>query len=102
MSSARYLQDRVVKMIGERAGVKTPKTHRFRHTFISKKVAGGATFEDVAKMVGDKATTVEDYYAKFSPAWKNRLKQYADSDFIPTQVDGTIRAHSPTQEGVTH
>jgi integrase len=101
MSSGKYLQDRVVKVVGGRAGVGKPKVHRFRHTFISKKVGGGASYADVGRMVGDSAATIEKYYAKFSGAWKNRLKKYADSDFIPP-VAGTIRAHSPTQEGVTH
>ncbi len=101
MAAGKYLQDRVVRIIGERAGVRGAKAHRFRHTFISKKVASGAGYADVGRMVGDSAATIEKYYAKFSGAWKNRLKQFADADFIP-QVDGTLRAHSPTQEGVTH
>ena len=101
MAAGKYLQDRVVRIIGERAGVRGAKAHRFRHTFISKKVASGAGYADVGRMVGDSAATIEKYYAKFSGVWKNRLKQFADADFIP-QVDGTLRAHSPTQEGVTH
>ena len=101
MSSGKYLQGRVVRVIGERAGVSGAKVHRFRHSFISKKVASGASYADVGRMVGDSAATIEKYYAKFSGAWKRRLKQFADADFIPP-VDGTIRAHMPTQEGVTH
>lgn len=100
MGDGKYLQTRVVKMIGGRAGVGKPKAHRFRHTFISKKVASGASYADVGRMVGDSAATIEKYYAKFSPAWEKRLKQFADADFIP--VAGTIRAQSPTQEDVTH
>ena len=101
MAAGKYLQDRVVKMIGGRAGVSGAKAHRFRHTFISKKVASGASYADVGRMVGDSAATIEKYYAKFSGAWKNRLKQFADADFIPP-VAGTIRAQLPTQKGVTH
>jgi len=91
MSSGKYLQERIVSRIGKRAGVKKPKVHRFRHTFISKRVTAGASYADVGRMVGDSAATIEKFYAKFSAEWQQRLRRFVDEK--PETV-GTLRAHS--------
>ena len=91
MSSGKYLQERIVSRIGKRAGVKKPKVHRFRHTFISKRVTAGASYADVGRMVGDSAATIEKFYAKFSPEWQQRLRRFVDEK---PEIVGTLRAHS--------
>ena len=103
MSSGKYLQSTVVRLIGQAAGVKKPKAHRFRHTFVSRMMANGATYADVGKMIGDSAETVETFYAGLSPAWKERLRKHVEvaSEKVPPELVGTNRAQSlPTRRPI--
>ena len=82
---------RIVQRIAKRAGVKNAKVHRYRHTFISRMVASGASYADVGRMVGDSAATIEKFYVKFSPEWQQRLRRFVNQK---PEIVGTLRAHS--------
>ena len=82
---------RIVQRIAKRAGVKNAKVHRYRHTFISRMVASGASYADVGRMVGDSAATIEKFYVKFSPEWQQRLRRFVNQE---PEIVGTVRAHS--------
>ncbi|KKM61103.1 hypothetical protein LCGC14_1535060 [marine sediment metagenome] len=48
------------------SGVAGGRTHRFRHTLATRMLAKGATYEDVAAVLGNSPGVVEKHYAKWS------------------------------------
>lgn len=61
----------VVGVIGEcvsavckKSGVQKAHAHRFRHTLATELLGAGATFEEVADILGDSVEIVKKHYAK--------------------------------------
>lgn len=69
--------------------MKDARTHRYRHTFITDKLANGGSYADVGRMVGDSAATIEKHYAEFSREWQERLRRFVEE---PQPVHGQERA----------
>ena len=73
--------ERAVKGIAERAlaavfkksGVKKAHTHRFRHTVATELLGAGASFEEVADILGNSPAIVRKHYAKWSTARQARI-----------------------------
>jgi len=78
---------RAVKGIAERSlaavftgsGVKGAHAHRFRHTLATELLGRGATFEDVADILGNSPAIVRKHYGKWSPARQNRIDSLMDA-----------------------
>jgi integrase len=47
--------------------------HRFRHTLATELLGRGASFEDVADILGNSPDIVRKHYAKWSPARQARI-----------------------------
>jgi integrase len=54
----------------KRAGVARAHPHRFRRTRASELLGKGATFEEVAAILGDSPATIRRYYAKWTPEFE--------------------------------
>ncbi len=52
------------------------KSHRFRHTLATRMLEQGASFEDVAAVLGNSARIVEKHYAKWSKGRQERINRY--------------------------
>jgi integrase len=49
--------------------------HRFRHTLATELLGNGASFEDVADILGNSPDVVRKHYAKWSPARQARIDE---------------------------
>ena len=67
---------RTMAAVFRRAGIRNGKTHRFRHTLATRMVENGASFEDVAAVLGNSARIVEKHYAKWSKGRQERIDRY--------------------------
>ena len=67
---------RTMASVFRRAGIRNGKTHRFRHTLATRMVENGASFEDVAAVLGNSARIVEKHYAKWSKGRQERIDRY--------------------------
>ncbi len=47
--------------------------HRFRHTLATELLGSGASFEEVADILGNSPDVVRKHYAKWSPARQSRI-----------------------------
>jgi len=47
--------------------------HRFRHTLATELLGNGASFEEVADILGNSPEVVRKHYAKWSPARQSRI-----------------------------
>jgi integrase/recombinase XerD len=57
---------KMVKQIGERAGVKDVHPHRFRDTFAVRALMAGCSFKDVGEFLGDDVKTVMKFYSEYT------------------------------------
>ena len=55
-----------------RSGVEQAHPHRFRHTLASELLGKGATFEEVAAVLGDSPAIIRRHYAKWTPEYQSR------------------------------
>jgi integrase len=75
--------ERAVKGIAERtlaavfraSDVHSAHAHRFRHTLATELLGRGASFEDVADILGNSPAIVRKHYAKWSPERQARIDE---------------------------
>ena len=70
--------DRVLRTVFQIAGVKDAHAHRFRHTLATELLGAGATFEEVADVLGNSPAIVRKHYAKWSTARQARIDELMD------------------------
>jgi len=88
--------ERAVKGIAERtlaavfkaSNVPNAHAHRFRHTLATELLGRGASFEDVADILGNSPEIVRKHYAKWSPARQARIDDLMEKVHLGT--DWTI------------
>ena len=67
---------RTLKSVFKESGVANAKSHRFRHTLATRMLEQGASYEDVAAILGNSARIVEKHYAKWSSGRQERINRY--------------------------
>ena len=73
---AQRSAERTMQAVFKRSGVRNAKTHRFRHTLATRMLEKGASYEDVAVVLGNSARIVEKHYAKWSKGRQERIDRY--------------------------
>jgi site-specific recombinase XerD len=66
---------RTLEAVYSKSGVEGACSHRFRHTLATEALEMGATFEDVADILGDTETIVRKHYAKWSAGRQARISE---------------------------
>ncbi len=66
---------RMVRKWGEAAGVENCHPHRFRHYFVCRLLAKGASLFDVAKLIGDTHQVVDKHYGKWTSGQADRVRE---------------------------
>lgn len=66
---------RSLRAVFDRSKVKDAHAHRFRHTLATEMLERGATFEDVADVLGNSPAVVRKHYAKWSSARQERISK---------------------------
>jgi integrase len=57
----------------KKSGVKKAHAHRYRHTLATRLLERGATFEQVADILGNSPEVVRKHYAKWSPGRQDNI-----------------------------
>jgi site-specific recombinase XerD len=69
----KAVADRSLRSVFRASGVPKAHAHRFRHTLATELLGCGASFEDVADILGNSPEIVRKHYAKWSPARQARI-----------------------------
>jgi integrase len=82
--------ERCLRSVFRKSGVPRAHAHRFRHTLATELLARGASFEDVADVLGNSPEIVRKHYAKWSPTRQARLDElmslvHAGAAFLDSQ-----------------
>ena len=67
------IAERTMKAVFDKSGVKNAGTHRFRHTLATRLLERGATFEEIADILGNSPEIVRKHYAKWSKGRQERI-----------------------------
>lgn len=70
------------------SGVTKAHAHRFRHTLATELLGQGATFEEVADILGNSPNIVRKHYAKWSEARQSRITNLLER--VHLDADWTI------------
>ena len=73
------IAERSLAAVFKASGVVGAHAHRFRHTLATRLLGTGATFEEVADILGNSPAIVRKHYAKWSKARQNRIDQVMGS-----------------------
>src|SRR4029077_3177945 len=60
------IAERTLSAVFRKSGVKNAHSHRFRHTLATRLLEQGATFEQVADILGNSPAVVRKHYGKWS------------------------------------
>jgi site-specific recombinase XerD len=60
------IAERTLSAVFKKSSVKKAHSHRFRHTLATRLLEGGASFQEVADILGNTAEVVRRYYGKWS------------------------------------
>ena len=85
------ISERTLAAVFKKSGVSHAHAHRFRHTLATELLGRGASFEDVADILGNSLNIVRKHYAKWSPARQARIdelmeKVHAGTDYLAVET----------------
>ena len=88
--------DRTLHAVFKKSGVAKAHAHRFRQTMATELLGRGASFEDVADVLGNSPEIVRKHYAKWSPARQARIddlmqRVHSGADFTSLKEAGHIQ-----------
>ena len=67
------IAERTLAAIFKKSGVKNAHAHRFRHTLATRLLGQGATFEQVADILGNSPAVVRKHYGKWSKGRQDNI-----------------------------
>jgi integrase/recombinase XerD len=74
--------DRCLRAVFKESGVKGAHAHRFRHTLATELLGRGASFEDVADILGNSPPIVRKHYGKWPAARQSRIDELMQRVYI--------------------
>jgi integrase len=93
------IAERTLAAVFKKSGVKNAHAHRYRHTLATRLLAGGATFELVADILGDSAAVVRKHYGKWSKGRQDNIARPCLRTFRPRQIQfQSHRSHTKILE----
>jgi integrase/recombinase XerC len=88
ISKPKTLKARVHEVLGavfKESGVQGAHAHRFRHTLATELLGRGASFEEVADILGNSPEIVRKHYGKWSAARQSRIDDLMEQVYIGTE-----------------
>lgn len=87
--------DRCLRAVFKESGVKGAHAHRFRHTLATELLGRGASFEEVADILGNSPEIARKHYGKWSTARQSRIDDLMQRVYIGTDyaIKEAARVH---------
>jgi integrase len=67
------IAERTLAAVFKKSGVKKARAHRFRHTLATRLLGQGATFEQIADILGNSPAVVRKHYGKWSKGRQDNI-----------------------------
>lgn len=82
---------RLFQRIFKLSGVKDAHPHRFRHTLATELLGRGASYEEVADILGNSPAIVRKHYGKWSAARQSRIDDLMERVYIWTDQAALVK-----------
>jgi len=92
----KAVADRSLRTVFKASGIPNAHAHRFRHTLATELLGSGASFEEVADILGNSPEIVRKHYAKWSPARQARIDELMEQTHfgvLPNVKEKPTRIH---------
>lgn len=87
---------RTLAAVFKASGVLKAHAHRFRHTLATRLLEDGASFEEVADILGNSPAIVRKHYAKWSKGRQERIDRLMEGQRNTAAIFGTSLVHEKT------
>lgn len=88
------IAERTLSAVFKKSGVKDAHAHRFRHTLATRLLEQGATFEQVADILGNSPAVVRKHYGKWSKGRQDNIDRLMFAHFKTAQVTFPVTPES--------
>jgi site-specific recombinase XerD len=94
--SMKGIVERAMLSVFRKSAVPHAHAHRFRHTLATELLGRGATFEEIADILGNSPDVVRKHYAKWSVARQTRIDElmegvYSEATYLSQDVPGRVQ-----------
>jgi len=92
------IAERTLSAVFKKSGVKNAYAHRYRHTLATRLLEQGATFEQVADILGNSPAVVRKHYGKWSKGRQANIDRlmFAHFQTAPVTTPVTPQSHEKT------
>ena len=89
------IAERTLGAVFKKSGVKNARAHRFRHTLATRLLERGATFEQIADILGNSPDVVRKHYGKWSKGRQDNIDRLMFAHFrtAPAALSVTNLSH---------
>jgi integrase len=84
------IAERTMTAVFKKSGVKDAHAHRYRHTLATRLLGEGATFEEVADILGNSPDVVRKHYGKWSKGRQNNIDRLMMAHFQTASVTNAV------------
>jgi integrase/recombinase XerD len=93
------IAERTLAAVFRKSGVRKAHAHRFRHTLATRLLEHGATFEQVADILGNSPAIVRKHYGKWSKGRQDNIDRLMFQHFgaVPDTASVTNLSHEKTR-----
>ena len=88
------IAERTLSAVFKKSGVKGAHAHRYRHTLATRLLEQGATFEEVADILGNSPEVVRTHYAKWSKGRQANIDRLMFAHFASAAVTNPVTKKS--------
>lgn len=96
------IAERTLSAVFKKSGVKGAHAHRYRHTLATRLLGQGATFEEVADILGNSPSVVRKHYGKWSKGRQNNIDRLMLAHFQTASVTSPVTNLSHEKTGAVN
>ncbi len=96
------IAERTLAAVFKQSGVKKAHTHRFRHTLATRLLEQGATFEQVADILGNSPEVVRRHYGKWAKGRQANIDRLMMAHFRTAGVTNPVTRQSHEKMGAVN
>jgi integrase len=93
------IAERTLAAVFRKSGVKNAHAHRYRHTLATRLLEQGATFEQVADILGNSPDVVRKHYGKWSKGRQANIDRLMRAHFQTAAVTNPVTRQSHEKMG---
>ena len=96
------IAERTLTAVFKKSGVKGAHAHRYRHTLATRLLEQGATFEQVADILGNSPAVVRKHYGKWSKGRQANIDRLMFAHFESAAVTNRVTKKSHEKMGAVN